>query len=212
MLRQRRRPTTMLARHRPACKGSSQGSNTRREANMAETAFSAAETALENQRIGGLQIRVAALCTLVQICDGYDLNSVAWAVPSLIHAWHLPPPAFTIAFLWSSIGILVGALVRRTDRRPLRPPAAAAGSLTIFGIASLAHRFGRLAWHAEPLALLHRARHRRRIFRGRRVDRRLRTASAARDDDHGDVHRRARRVASSAARSWRCCSRISTGR
>ena len=104
---------------------------------MAQVAVSAAEAALENQRIGGLQLRVAALCTLVQICDGYDLNSVAWAVPSLIKAWHLPPPMFTTAFLWSSIGILVGALSAgpigdRFGRRPLL-----LASLTIFGIASL---------------------------------------------------------------------------
>jgi AAHS family 4-hydroxybenzoate transporter-like MFS transporter len=104
---------------------------------MAQTTVSAAEAALENQRIGGLQLRVAALCTLVQICDGYDLNSVAWAVPSLIKAWHLPPPMFTTAFLWSSIGILVGALSAgpigdRFGRRPLLLV-----SLTIFGLASL---------------------------------------------------------------------------
>ena len=99
---------------------------------------SSAETTLENQRIGGLQLRVAALCFLVQICDGYDLNSVAWAVPSLIKAWHLPPPIFTTAFLWSSIGIMVGALSAgpigdRFGRRPLLLV-----SLMIFGIASLA--------------------------------------------------------------------------
>jgi AAHS family 4-hydroxybenzoate transporter-like MFS transporter len=104
---------------------------------MAEASVSAAEAALENQRIGGLQLRVAALCTLVQICDGYDINSVAWAVPSLIKAWQLPPPAFTTAFLLSSIGILVGALSAgpigdRFGRRPLL-----LGSLTLFGIASL---------------------------------------------------------------------------
>ncbi len=104
---------------------------------MAQVTVSAAEAALENQRIGGLQLRVAALCTLVQICDGYDLNSVAWAVPSLIKAWHLPPPMFTTAFLWSSIGILVGALSAgpigdRFGRRPLLLV-----SLSIFGVASL---------------------------------------------------------------------------
>src|SRR5271165_3218823 len=104
---------------------------------MAQAAVSAAEAALENQRIGGLQLRVAALCTLVQICDGYDLNSVAWAVPSLIRTWHLPPSAFTVAFLWSSIGIMVGALAAgpigdRFGRRPLL-----LASLTIFGLASL---------------------------------------------------------------------------
>ena len=72
--------------------------------------YSAAENTLENQRLGPLQLRVAALCTLVQVCDGYDINAIGVAVPSLTHAWGLPGPAFTTAFLWSSIGILVGAL------------------------------------------------------------------------------------------------------
>ena len=108
---------------------------------MAETAVSTVETALENQRIGGLQIRVAVLCGLVQMCDGYDLNAIAWAVPSLIKAWQLPPPAFTTAFLWSSIGIMVGALSAgplgdRFGRKPLL-----VASLTLFGVASLLSAF-----------------------------------------------------------------------
>jgi AAHS family 4-hydroxybenzoate transporter-like MFS transporter len=108
---------------------------------MASAPSSATETALENQRIGPLQIRVAALCTLIQICDGYDINSIAWAVPSLKDIWHLAPPAFTTAFLWSSIGILVGALSAgpigdRFGRKPLL-----LASLTIFGLASLLSAF-----------------------------------------------------------------------
>jgi MFS transporter, AAHS family, 4-hydroxybenzoate transporter len=108
---------------------------------MAQAPTASLETALENQRIGALQIRVAALCTLVQMCDGYDVNSIGWAVPSLIHSWHLPPPAFTIAFLWSSIGIMVGALSAgpigdRFGRRPLL-----LASLLIFGLASLFSAF-----------------------------------------------------------------------
>jgi AAHS family 4-hydroxybenzoate transporter-like MFS transporter len=104
---------------------------------MAEPLLSATEAALENQRVGGLQLRVAALCTLVQICDGYDLNSVAWAVPSLTKVWHLPPTLFTAAFMWSSIGIMIGALCAgpvgdRVGRRPLL-----LASLTLFGFASL---------------------------------------------------------------------------
>ena len=108
---------------------------------MAETAVSATESALENQRIGGLQIRVAALCTLVQICDGYDVNAIGIAVPSLTHAWSLPGPSFTQAFLWSSIGIMVGALSAgpvgdRIGRKPLL-----LASLSIFGLASLLSAF-----------------------------------------------------------------------
>jgi AAHS family 4-hydroxybenzoate transporter-like MFS transporter len=108
-----------------------------RKAKLAEAIISATETALENQRIGGLQIRVAALCTLVQICDAYDVNASGVSVPALTHAWHLPGPAFTVAFLWSSIGIMVGALSAgpigdRVGRRPLL-----IGSLIIFGLASL---------------------------------------------------------------------------
>jgi MFS transporter, AAHS family, 4-hydroxybenzoate transporter len=104
---------------------------------MPVAAGSTTEAALENQRLGGVQLRVAILCALVQMCDGYDVNSVGWAVPSLIREWQLPPPAFAMAFLWSSIGIMVGALSAgpigdRFGRRPLL-----LASLTIFGIASL---------------------------------------------------------------------------
>jgi AAHS family 4-hydroxybenzoate transporter-like MFS transporter len=108
---------------------------------MAHAPLSTTEAALENQRIGALQIRVAGLCALIQICDGYDVNSVAWAVPSLIGAWHLPPPAFSTAFVWSSIGIMVGALSAgpigdRLGRRPLL-----LASIAIFGVASLLSAF-----------------------------------------------------------------------
>src|SRR5271166_178490 len=102
---------------------------------MAEAALSSAEHVLENQRIGGLQIRVAVLCTLVQICDGYDVGSIGWAVPPLTHAWNLPPPAFALAFLWSSVGVVVGApfagpIGDRIGRRPAvaRQPSPARSS------------------------------------------------------------------------------------
>lgn len=104
---------------------------------MADTAVSAVESALENQRIGSLQIRVVAICTLIQMCDGYDIGSIGWSVPSLTHAWNLPPSAFTLAFAVSNVGILVGALISgpfgdRVGRRPLLLL-----SLAVFGIASL---------------------------------------------------------------------------
>ena len=91
---------------------------------MAEATLPSAETALEDLPIGGLQIRVVILCTLVQICDGYDTGSIGWAVPPLTHAWHLPPPAFALAFLRSSVGVVIGSPLAgpigdRIGRRPL---------------------------------------------------------------------------------------------
>jgi len=112
---------------------------------------SSAESALENQRIGSLQLRVAALCTLVQICDGHDINSIGMAVPSLTHAWNLAGPAFSQAFVASSIGILVGALSSgpigdRFGRKPLL-----LASIAILGLASL---FSAFATSLEMLSVL----------------------------------------------------------
>ena len=108
---------------------------------MTDIALPTGEHALENQRIGGLQIRVAILCTLVQIFDGYDVGSIGAAVPPLTHAWHLPPAAFALTFLWSSVGVVVGAPLAgpigdRFGRRPLL-----LASVAIVGVSSLLTAF-----------------------------------------------------------------------
>ena len=108
---------------------------------MADITLSRTETTLENQRIGGLQIRVVALCTLIQMCDGYDIGAIGWAVPSLTHAWNMAPSAFTLAFAMSNVGILFGALISgpvgdRLGRRPLLLV-----SVALFGLASLLTAF-----------------------------------------------------------------------
>src|SRR5580658_9580938 len=108
---------------------------------MAQMHSSGTEHALENQRLGGLQIRVAVICGLIQMCDGYDVGSIGWSVPSLTHAWNVAPSAFAVAFLWSNIGVMAGALIAgpigdRVGRKPLLLM-----SLALFGAASLASAF-----------------------------------------------------------------------
>ncbi len=99
---------------------------------------SVTEHALENQRVGSLQIAVVAICFLIQMCDGYDIGAIGWAVPSLTQAWHMSGPAFTFAFAFSNIGIMAGALVASplADRFGRKPLLLA--SIAIFGLASLA--------------------------------------------------------------------------
>ena len=80
--------------------------------------------ALEGQRIGPLQFRVAAICLLMQTFDGYDLSSISMAAPALSQAWHLPGAAFANTVVMSSVGIMVGALASgpigdRLGRKPV---------------------------------------------------------------------------------------------
>ena len=108
---------------------------------MSETKRSSVEAALETQRIGGLQLRVALLCALVQVFDGYDIGAIGMATPALIHAWNLPAAAFGQAFVMTSVGILVGALLSgplgdRFGRKPLL-----VASTTLIGVFSLASAF-----------------------------------------------------------------------
>jgi hypothetical protein len=45
--------------------------------------------------LSSLQIRVAVLCALIQMLDGYDLSAIGLAAPALIKAWgcrRRPPP------------------------------------------------------------------------------------------------------------------------
>jgi AAHS family 4-hydroxybenzoate transporter-like MFS transporter len=99
---------------------------------------SGAEARLETQALGPLQLRVALLCTLAQMFDGYDITSIGMAVPSLSAAWGIPGPAFANTFVISSVGIMVGALLSGPagDRLGRKPVLLA--SLACLTISSLA--------------------------------------------------------------------------
>ncbi len=99
---------------------------------------SANEAALERQRIGALQLRVAILCGFAQMFDGYDINAIGMAAPSLSHAWNAPPATFATAFVMSNVGVMVGALASGpTGDRLGRKPVILA-SLLLLGIFSFA--------------------------------------------------------------------------
>jgi MFS transporter, AAHS family, 4-hydroxybenzoate transporter len=109
------------------------------------------EEALENQLFGALQLRVVLLCALVQAFDGFDLGTIGMAAPSLSKAWGVAPQLFTTAFVMSSVGILVGALLSgplgdRFGRKPLLII-----SVAFIGIFSVASAF---AWSIPSITAM----------------------------------------------------------
>ncbi|MDH2401817.1 aromatic acid/H+ symport family MFS transporter [Bradyrhizobium sp. SSUT18] len=82
--------------------------------------------------------RVALLCGLIQMLDGYDLISIGLAIPSLAKEWSLPSAAFTPAFVSSSIGIMVGAMLAGPAADLFGRKPTLLISVALFGLFSLA--------------------------------------------------------------------------
>ena len=55
-------------------------------------------------------LRVNALCFLVLCLEGYDVSSLGFATPSLIEAWHVSAPQFTMIVTLGAVGMLVGSM------------------------------------------------------------------------------------------------------
>ena len=84
------------------------------------------------------RVWVVVLCGLVVLLDGYDIQTMSLAVPSLTEEWALAPSAFSLALSASVLGMLIGAALLgpfgdKLGRRPFL-----IWGMTIVGIASLA--------------------------------------------------------------------------
>lgn len=92
---------------------------------------------IDERPISALQIRVIVLCSLVAFVDGFDLQTMALAVPTLIEVWELPAAAFGYAQSASLVGMAIGSvflgpLGDRLGRKPVM-----IGGLIFMGGASL---------------------------------------------------------------------------
>lgn len=89
------------------------------------------------------QIMVAALCAGALFVDGYDIQVMALAVPSLASEWSLPPSSFGLALSAVTIGISLGsfALGWLADRVGRRTMLIAA--MTAIGLATAATALAR---------------------------------------------------------------------
>ncbi len=79
---------------------------------------------IDRRPMSPTQMWVAALCAATLFVDGYDIQVMALAVPSLAAAWSLPPSSFGLALSAVVIGItagsgLLGPLGDRFGRRAM---------------------------------------------------------------------------------------------
>ena len=67
------------------------------------------EELIDRQKFGVFGVRVLVLALLALIIDGYDVQVMSFAAPSLLKAWHLQRSAFAPVFSASLFGIMFGA-------------------------------------------------------------------------------------------------------
>jgi AAHS family 4-hydroxybenzoate transporter-like MFS transporter len=95
----------------------------------------------DGRPIGRYQVGVLLLCSLVIFLDGYDLQAMALAVPSLAGEWGVAPSTFGIALAAALVGIgLGGAFVAPLGDRFGRRPVLVAATFLV-GATTLATTF-----------------------------------------------------------------------
>lgn len=79
---------------------------------------------IDNGALTRQRLSIVVLCAFVVLLDGYDIQTMALAVPSLVEEWGLAPSSFSYALSASVLGLLVGTAIvapngDRFGRRPL---------------------------------------------------------------------------------------------
>ncbi len=102
---------------------------------------------IDTRPLVSLQKLIIVLCGLVVLLDGYDIQTMALAVPSIAAEWKLASSTFGLALSASLIGLMGGAgliapLGDRFGRRPLL-----VGGMALVGLASLCTAYSTIPAH-----------------------------------------------------------------
>lgn len=98
---------------------------------------------IDRESVSHLQLLVIALCMIVVILDGFDVQTIAFTGTAIAKEWGLAPAHLGPLFAAGMVGMLFGALVIGSlgDRSGRKPALLA--SVTIFALFSLATAFAR---------------------------------------------------------------------
>jgi len=66
---------------------------------------------LDEHGIGAFQIKLILWSVLIAFIDGYDIGAIAFAAPSLIKEWHVPPADLKWVLSASNFGVLFGSQI-----------------------------------------------------------------------------------------------------
>src|SRR3984885_14639917 len=93
---------------------------------------------IDQQPVGGFQIRLLLICAAVLFLDGFDTQAIGFAAPALAKEWHLTKGALGPVFSAGLFGLRIGALL-------FGPLADRIGRRKIIVVSTLAFGIGTLA-------------------------------------------------------------------
>ena len=88
--------------------------------------------------IGRVQILVLAVCALVTVLDGFDLQAIAFAGPAIARQWKIEATALGVIFSAALLGMTLGAVLIGLLGDHFGRKVAVGLSVTIFGLFTLA--------------------------------------------------------------------------
>jgi Major Facilitator Superfamily len=96
------------------------------------------EQVIDGARLGPLHWRVLILCALVTLLDGFDIQAMASATPSLAADWHILPGELRWIITAALIGIAASALIVSPLGDYFGRRTLLLGSFALVGVATLA--------------------------------------------------------------------------
>src|SRR5215813_11286872 len=95
------------------------------------------EQIIDRAKLGPLHWRVLILCALVTLLDGYDIQAMASATPSLAVDWHVAPGELRWIITAALIGIAASALIVSPLGDYVGRRTVLLGSFALVGVATI---------------------------------------------------------------------------